>query len=59
MSKQTKGSGHLVGVRVQPDLLGKVDAWRQQQTVVPSRSSSLRALAEIGLETLQAEQEAA
>lgn len=44
------GIGTLVGVRLQPDDLAAVDAWRDQQDDAPTRPEAIRRLVEIGLE---------
>lgn len=43
------GKGTLIGVRLQPDQLGKVDAWRQDQDDKPSRPEAIRRLVEKSL----------
>lgn len=47
----TTGKGTLVGVRLLPNLLAKIDEWRQSQAVPPSRPAAVRHLAELGLQT--------
>jgi hypothetical protein len=47
------GKGELVGVRVQPDLMKKLDDWVKTQSDAPSRPEAIRrllqrALANIG-----------
>jgi hypothetical protein len=43
------GIGTLVGVRLQPDDLAAVDAWRDEQDDAPTRPEAIRRLVEIGL----------
>lgn len=43
------GKGTLVGVRLQPDLLGPIDAWAADQDDHPGRSEAIRRLVKIGL----------
>jgi hypothetical protein len=43
------GKGTLVGVRLQPDLLGPIDAWAAAQEDEPGRSEAIRRLVELGL----------
>jgi hypothetical protein len=47
-----KTTGELIGVRVQPNLLGKLDDWRRLQKDLPGRSEAIRRLVELGLERL-------
>jgi hypothetical protein len=44
------GKGTLVGVRLQPPELGRVDTWAARQNDKPSRPEALRRLANIGLD---------
>ncbi len=45
-----KQTGTFVGVRVQPDQLGPLDAWiAQQPNPKPSRPEAIRRLLELGL----------
>jgi len=43
------GKGTPVQVRLQPDQLGKVDAWREAQDDKPSRPEAIRRLVEKAL----------
>tara|TARA_R110000787_G_scaffold83794_1_gene180059 strand:+ start:1090 stop:1275 length:186 start_codon:yes stop_codon:yes gene_type:complete len=43
------GKGTLVGVRLQPDQLGKLDAWREGQDDKPTRPEAIRRLVEKAL----------
>lgn len=43
------GKGTLIGVRLQPDQLGKVDAWREAQNDKPTRPEAIRRLVERAL----------
>lgn len=40
------GKGTLIGVRLQPDQLAKVDGWREAQDDTPSRPEAIRRLVE-------------
>lgn len=42
-------TGHLVGVRVQPDMAKLIDDWRRQEEDLPGRPEAIRRLIEIGL----------
>lgn len=44
-----KTTGELVGVRVQPEMLGKLDGWRRKQDDLPGRPEAIRRLVELGL----------
>jgi len=44
------GKGTLIGVRLQPDQLAKVDAWREAQDDAPTRPEAIRRLVESTLE---------
>jgi hypothetical protein len=46
------GGGIFIRVRVLPQLLARIDAWRKAQRVPPSRPAALRHLTEVGLDTL-------
>lgn len=43
------GKGTLIGVRLQPEALAKVDAWREGQDDSPSRPEAIRRLVEKSL----------
>ena len=43
------GKGTLIGVRLQPDQLAKVDAWRESQNDTPTRPEAIRRLVEKAL----------
>jgi hypothetical protein len=43
-------TGELVGVRLQPDALDRLDAWRRIQDDLPSRPEAMRRLFELGLQ---------
>lgn len=43
------GKGTLIGVRLQPDALAKVDAWRQAQNDKPTRPEAIRRLVEVAI----------
>jgi hypothetical protein len=43
------GKGTLVGVRLQPDALSKLDAWRAMQDDKPTRPEAIRRLVEKAL----------
>lgn len=40
------GKGHTIGVRLQPDLLAKIDALRLKETPAPSRPEAIRQIIE-------------
>ena len=42
-------AGELVGVRLQPELLARIDAWRATQSSVPTRPQAMRLLMDMGL----------
>jgi hypothetical protein len=42
--------GEQVVVRLQPDLLSKIDKWRRNQLDLPSRAEAMRRLADRALE---------
>jgi hypothetical protein len=44
--KRPKQTGHMVGARLQPELLQQLDDWRRAQPDLPSRPEALRRLAE-------------
>jgi metal-responsive CopG/Arc/MetJ family transcriptional regulator len=54
-TKQTrpKQIGQLVGVRLQPEPLARLDAWRREQDDLPNRSEAIRRLVDkaLGRET--------
>ena len=43
------GKGTLIGVRLQPDALAKLDAWIAKQEGEPTRPEAIRRLVELGL----------
>lgn len=43
------GKGTLIGVRLQPDELAKLDAWQAKSPSVASRPEAIRRLVELGL----------
>lgn len=43
------GKGILIGVRLQPPELGKLDTWRAKAEGEPTRPEAMRRLAELGL----------
>lgn len=43
------GVGTLIGVRLQPESLEAVDAWRKKQDDLPSRPEAIRRLVEVAL----------
>jgi len=43
-------TGELIGVRLQPGPLAKLDAWRRKQQDLPSRPEAIRRLVEKALE---------
>lgn len=47
--KRPPVTGELVGVRVQPEMLEKLDNWRREQPDLPGRPEAIRRLIEIGL----------
>jgi hypothetical protein len=47
---RTTGKGDLVGVRILPPLLKRIDAWAQAQDDSPTRNEAIRRLTERGLE---------
>lgn len=47
--KRAPAAGHLIGVRVQPDLEKLLDNWRRKQSDLPSQPEAIRRLVEIGL----------
>jgi hypothetical protein len=40
--------GEQVVVRLQPDLLSRIDDWRREQQDLPSRAETIRRLVELG-----------
>jgi metal-responsive CopG/Arc/MetJ family transcriptional regulator len=48
-----KQIGQLVGVRLQPEPLARLDAWRREQDDLPNRSEAIRRLVDkaLGRET--------
>jgi hypothetical protein len=51
MGRPATGKGTLVGVRLQPPELARVDEWAAEQEDKPSRPEALRRLSNIGLDT--------
>ena len=47
--KRPEQTGQMVGTRLQPELLKRLDDWRRAQPDLPSRPEALRRLAEKGL----------
>lgn len=47
--KRPPVTGTLIGVRLQPDSLDAVDAWRKKQDDLPSRPEAIRQLVALGL----------
>jgi hypothetical protein len=45
------GKGTLIGVRLQPDPLSRLDKWSKSQDDKPSRPEAIRRLVELGLAT--------
>ena len=43
------GKGTPIQVRLQPDALDRIDAWRADQEGTPTRPEAIRRLVEIGL----------
>lgn len=43
------GKGELIGVRLRPDVLARLDEWRTRQPGIPTRPEALRRLAERGI----------
>lgn len=48
--KRPLQAGQMVGTRLQPELLKRLDEWRRTQPDLPSRPEALRRLAEKGLQ---------
>jgi len=46
----TTGKGTLIALRCHDEFLSAVDAWREKQSVPPSRPAAIRYLAGLGLE---------
>ena len=46
---RTTGKGKLIGVRVIPSLLARIDEWAGKQDGAPSRPDAMRRLIERGL----------
>jgi hypothetical protein len=44
-----KQTGEMVGTRLQPEFLKRLDEWRREQPDLPTRPEALRRLAEKGL----------
>ena len=44
------GVGTLIGVRLEPDELVRLDSWRNEQPDKPGRPEAVRRLLELGLE---------
>jgi hypothetical protein len=49
--KRATQTGALVGVRLQPDTLARLDAWRLEENDEPSRPEAMRRIIENGLRT--------
>ena len=47
--KRPEQTGEMVGTRLQPELLKRLDHWRRKQPDLPSRPEALRRLAEKAL----------
>jgi hypothetical protein len=47
--KRPDQAGTLVGVRLQPEQLAKVDEWRERQDDTPTRPEAIRRLVEKAL----------
>lgn len=47
--KRAEQTGQMVGARIQPELLKRLDEWRRTQPDLPSRPEALRRLAELAL----------
>jgi hypothetical protein len=47
--KRPPQSGELIGVRIQPEPLAVIDAWRRKQEDLLSRAETIRRLVELGL----------
>jgi hypothetical protein len=47
--KRPSQTGELVGIRLQPEPLATIDAWRRKQDDLPSRAEAIRRLIELGL----------
>jgi metal-responsive CopG/Arc/MetJ family transcriptional regulator len=43
-------SGQIVGTRLQPELLAKLDAWRKEQSDLPTRPEAIRRIIEQAVE---------
>jgi metal-responsive CopG/Arc/MetJ family transcriptional regulator len=48
--KRPSITGELIGVRLQPNPLAKLDTWRRQQDDIPNRPEAIRRLVERALE---------
>jgi hypothetical protein len=44
-----KTTGELIGVRIQPEMIGKLDDWRRGQEDLPGRPEAIRRLVELAL----------
>jgi hypothetical protein len=49
--RRSPEKGTLIGVRLQPDDLAAVDAWRDKQDDAPTRPEAIRALVRKSLKT--------
>jgi hypothetical protein len=52
--KRPPQTGELIGVRIQPQPLALIDAWRRKQNDLPSRAEAIRRLVEYTLGAPQA-----
>lgn len=50
MGRPPTGVGKLIGLRWQPPELDAIDAWRRQQSDLPSRPEAIRRLVSVGLD---------
>jgi len=48
-NKRPKQTGLLVGTRLQPELLSRLDDWRRDQPDLPTRPEAIRRLLEEGV----------
>jgi hypothetical protein len=46
------GQGEPILVRVHPDMLKKIDAWRKKQADPPTRPEAIRRIVDLGLKRL-------
>jgi hypothetical protein len=47
--KRPPVTGEMVGVRIQPDMAKRIDAWRRRQDDLPGRPEAIRRLVKLGL----------